>query len=754
MQSDSEFSGNEVEEVSQSIDLKKNPLYRIELEGILVYDSCARISDEPILRFQYFRTKPFQKSRKNKQKGLEYGIFYLDFFQYSNLPEYPSFKQYPQDYTLVIPPNTLRFSSKFESGNLKKAVKISENDYRLILEYDTETLGYTQWYFFSVKPYKSEHKVKFSITNLLKFESLYNQGMKPVVFSQLDSLEDPAKWQRNCTNVGYFKNNYKRPNGNSLYTLTFTYTFEDPTETIYFAYSYPYTYSSLISYINHIKIMHSSILSSNTLCHTLAGNPCPIITITDGLFTYNTWPEELEKLCKSAAGRKILRVRESKKLDLSREKHQKKKGIFITARVHPGESNSSYMVKGLIDFLIGNSREAKLLRKKFIFKVVPMLNPDGVIYGNYRCSLLGVDLNRRWEKPQKNLHPTIYYSKKLLQAFSEENEVLMFCDFHGHSMKKDAFMYGCCSKENDLADRQNNVFIRLIPYLFSQKSEIFSLKSSKFRIEKSKISTGRVVNFSEFGILSSYTLEASFYGSSLNDFHFSISELASLGKTLCLLLSTFIYPAELRRKLQELIRVLSGKGKGKIKNPAKLSENSDEEVQISDLIQELDEVSELKFNNENDSGGSDTDGSENDEKKTAFKRTLQKKSLRIQCKPEINAECAREVKTPTCIRRVNPRMNLLRSPKVKENRSSSLIRERNFQGINTSNNDHVDYAKLKSILNPSPIVFTREKIPNDLSLLNLSKRFTNPAKSKKIFGQRRCRLQIIDIIKNKLSNLN
>ena len=53
------------------------------------------------------------------------------------------------------------------------------------------------------------------------------------------------------------------------------------------------------------------------------------------------------------------------------------------------------MIKGAIDFLIGDSREAKNLRKKFVFKIVPMLNPDGVVYGNYRCSLLGVDLNRR-----------------------------------------------------------------------------------------------------------------------------------------------------------------------------------------------------------------------------------------------------------------------------------------------------------------------------------------------------------------------
>jgi Predicted carboxypeptidase len=101
------------------------------------------------------------------------------------------------------------------------------------------------------------------------------------------------------------------------------------------------------------------------------------------------------KLEKSSAGRKILRLRLLKTSDNSKLKHQKKKGIFITARVHPGESNSSYMVKGLIDFLVSDCKEAAALRKKFIFKIVPMLNPDGVVYGNYRCSLLGIDLNRR-----------------------------------------------------------------------------------------------------------------------------------------------------------------------------------------------------------------------------------------------------------------------------------------------------------------------------------------------------------------------
>lgn len=65
------------------------------------------------------------------------------------------------------------------------------------------------------------------------------------------------------------------------------------------------------------------------------------------------------------------------------------------------------MMKGAIDFLLSNSKEASLLRENFVFKIIPMLNPDGVIHGNYRCSLIGADLNRRWKSPDRIFHPTI-----------------------------------------------------------------------------------------------------------------------------------------------------------------------------------------------------------------------------------------------------------------------------------------------------------------------------------------------------------
>lgn len=44
-----------------------------------------------------------------------------------------------------------------------------------------------------------------------------------------------------------------------------------------------------------------------------------------------------------------------------------------------------------------------------------MLNPDGVIIGNYRCNLNLVDLNRQWADPNKKYHPTIYNTKQVIK---------------------------------------------------------------------------------------------------------------------------------------------------------------------------------------------------------------------------------------------------------------------------------------------------------------------------------------------------
>jgi len=72
-----------------------------------------------------------------------------------------------------------------------------------------------------------------------------------------------------------------------------------------------------------------------------------------------------------------------------------------------------------------------------------MLNPDGVIVGNYRCSLAGVDLNRKWINPNiKNL-PEVFATKAMFEKTLKSRKIFFYVDCHGHSRKKNVFMFGC-----------------------------------------------------------------------------------------------------------------------------------------------------------------------------------------------------------------------------------------------------------------------------------------------------------------------
>lgn len=97
-----------------------------------------------------------------------------------------------------------------------------------------------------------------------------------------------------------------------------------------------------------------------------------------------------EELCRSVLGLPLWMI------TISREaaKIKKRPVIVITSRVHSGETPASLVFKGIFEFLMGDSKEAKLLRLYYTFILIPCLNPDGVIIGNYRNSVSGVDLNR------------------------------------------------------------------------------------------------------------------------------------------------------------------------------------------------------------------------------------------------------------------------------------------------------------------------------------------------------------------------
>jgi murein tripeptide amidase MpaA len=58
-------------------------------------------------------------------------------------------------------------------------------------------------------------------------------------------------------------------------------------------------------------------------------------------------------------------------------------------------------MSNLIKELSTNFKKYESLLACNIVKLIPMVNPDGVVIGNSRSSLAGVDLNRRWSNPSK-----------------------------------------------------------------------------------------------------------------------------------------------------------------------------------------------------------------------------------------------------------------------------------------------------------------------------------------------------------------
>ncbi|CAH2276640.1 cytosolic carboxypeptidase 3 isoform X1, partial [Pelobates cultripes] len=397
---------------------------------------------------------------------------------------------------------TLDFEARFESGNLQKVFQTGEFDYQITLRTDLYTTRHTQWYYFRVRNTRASIPYRFTIVNFMKPTSLYNHGMQPLMYSEKEAETRHIGWHRIGDEIKYYKNNLGQDE-KLYYSLSWTFTFPHSMDTCYFAYCYPYTYSNLQDYLANIANdpERSKYCKIRVLCHSLAGNMVYVLTITN--------PSTTGEL-------------------------KKKRAIIVTARVHPGETNSSWMMKGFLDYILSTKRDACLLRDTFVFKVVPMLNPDGVIVGNYRCSLSGRDLNRNYKTRLKDSFPCIWFTRKMISRVMEEREVLLYCDMHGHSKKQNVFMYGCKGKSVHAGD--SDLSERIFPLMFSKNSpEKFSFSACKFKVQRSKEGTGRVVMW-KLGVKNSYTLEVTFCGSTLGNrrgTHFSTKDLQSLGYHFC-----------------------------------------------------------------------------------------------------------------------------------------------------------------------------------------------------------------------------
>ena len=360
-----------------------------------------------------------------------------------------------------VEPEELEFESKFEGGNLDKVAKVSDNEYHLYLRCDSNSGGHNQWFYFSICNNSSARELKLNIMNFSKSESLYTQGLQPCVFSTLNSSKG---WRRSGSNIKYTQNRFIQRR--RFYSLSFNLHIGSK-DKIYVSYSIPYTYTRLTSFFSKFEM-----LKKEELCRTIGGVQVPLFKISD-------WTSGEDK-----------------------------PHVILTGRVHPGETHASFLVEGLVQFLLSPDEYAQKLRQRLVFLVVPMLNPDGVILGNSRCSLAGDDLNRLYHEPDSRYAPSIFYLKELIKKTNSSHKILMHLDFHSHSKKKGIFMYGPYYPLHS----KKYYLIRALPKILSERTEMFRFHSCRFRYEWSKRNTARLAIARQFKIPICYTVEASLHG--------------------------------------------------------------------------------------------------------------------------------------------------------------------------------------------------------------------------------------------------
>lgn len=182
--------------------------------------------------------------------------------------------------------------------------------------------------------------------------------------------------------------------------------------------------------------------------------------------------------------------------------------IFLTARVHPGETPASFMMHGLLAFLLSEDAAAAALRARCLLKVVPMLNPDGVFLGNYRCSSVGFDLNRHWQRPSTWSAPTIAAVRRLMARYASNERwaPALALDLHAHSTATNGFLF-CNSSDEPAQFERESVF----PRALGEVAHDFSFAHSKFCADPAKAGTGRRVMSDLLGGAPCYALEVSFF---------------------------------------------------------------------------------------------------------------------------------------------------------------------------------------------------------------------------------------------------
>ena len=117
---------------------------------------------------------------------------------------YEKLNSYYKSNAIASQDDTLIFESRFESGNLRRAVQVDKYEYDLYLKPDHGTTNITQWFYFRLGNTRKYRTYQLHIVNFQKPESSFNDGMKVLLYSKKYAEQRNMGWIRIGEDISYY----------------------------------------------------------------------------------------------------------------------------------------------------------------------------------------------------------------------------------------------------------------------------------------------------------------------------------------------------------------------------------------------------------------------------------------------------------------------------------------------------------------------------------------------------------------------
>ena len=295
---------------------------------------------------------------------------------------------------LVFGVGPIRVDDNFESGSLGEW-RI-EQETRLIFvprkDYDQDRINTAVTWFYGKLSNVENRDVEIVLEGLDYTVDNGNRGdILPFERNTVPVFSyDGKHWER-FSNCGFVKEE-------KVFRIRHTFS----RDVVWIAYIPPYTFSRLEALLQELKSNRSVTIES--IGNSVEGRPLYLVTLGDPRLDQKTAPV-----------------------------------IWIVARQHSFEAGGSWAVEGLLNFLSSSELEARNILQQVVFKICPMLNPDGVVSGGTRFNAEGVDLNRHWnsEDPlssDSKKAPEIVSVKEALRKWKKRHRLDLWINIHNNDM--------------------------------------------------------------------------------------------------------------------------------------------------------------------------------------------------------------------------------------------------------------------------------------------------------------------------------